>query len=128
MSALLAVLPALLPVFSDGLRGLIGRMTGGTAAKPQNVAEVIQLMQADTARLEAIAKLDSPAGTVSQWVANIRALQRPIAVMLIIAGYLAALACAGKVPAGALDQLSIYAQMVTFYLFGDRTYNYLKGK
>ena len=48
--------------------------------------------------------------------------------MLIIAGYLAALAYAGKVPAGALDQLSIYAQMVTFYLFGDRTYNYLKGK
>jgi hypothetical protein len=128
MGALAALLPALLPVVSDGLRGLFGRLTGGVGARPQNVTEVIQLMQADTARLEALAKLDSPPGNVSQWVANIRALQRPVAVVLVIGGYLAALAYAKQLPPATLDGLSQYAQMVTFYLFGDRSYTYLKGK
>lgn len=127
MGALIALIPALLPVVSDGLRGIIGRLTGGAGARPQNVNEVIQLMQADTSRLSALATLDTPAGNVSQWVANIRAMQRPVAVMLVISGYLAALAYANKLPAGALDSLSQYAQMVTFYLFGDRSYAYLKG-
>ena len=128
MSALIAILPALLPALTDGIRGIIGRLTGGVGARPQNVTEVIQLMQADTSRLQALAQLDAPPGNVSVWVANIRALQRPVAVMLVISGYLFALSAAKQLPAGTLDSLSQYAQMVTFYLFGDRSYTYLKGK
>ena len=122
MSILLSLVPALLPAITDGVRGLLARITGGAGARPQNIAEVIQLMQADTARLQALASLDTPAGTVSVWVANVRAMQRPIACALVIGAYIVAVNSAKTLPAGALDTLGTYAQMVTFYLFGDRSY------
>jgi len=128
LTVLTTLIPALLPALSDGLRGVIGRITGNAGAKPQNVAEVISIMQADTERLKAIAQLDTPTGQVSIWVANIRALQRPIAVGLVLAGYLYSLAYANQLPQATLDGIAQYAQMVTFYLFGDRSYMYLKGK
>lgn len=128
MSALLvSLLPSLFPAVADGVRGLFNKMTGFAGAKPANVAEVVQLMQADTARLQSLAALDQPSGNVSQWVANIRALQRPLAVVLIIVGYLYGLYAADHLPPATLEGLSQYAQMVTFYLFGDRSYMYLKG-
>lgn len=122
-----ALVPALLPAVTDGLRGLFARLTGNAGVQPQNVAETIQLMQADTARLQAIAQLDSPTGQVSPWVANIRALQRPVAAAAIILGYLVAVTAGGAVPDDITGQLGSYAQMVTFYLFGDRSYMYLRN-
>lgn len=126
MSVLLTVLPALLPALTDGLRGLLSRLTGGAGARPQNTAEVIQLMKADTDRLTALAQLDAPGGNVSQWVANFRAMQRPVACVLVIGAYIVAVGFANQVPADALTTLAAYAQMVTFYLFGDRSYAYFK--
>lgn len=118
-----SLIPALLPAATDGIRALINRFTGGSGAKPANVDEVVTLMTAETKRMEALAKIDQ-AGNVSQWVANVRALQRPGAAFFIIAGYV------GVVAAGSDDaivaQMANYAQMVTFYLFGDRTYMYFK--
>ena len=128
MPLLLTLIPALLPALTDGIRGLIGKVTGGAGARPQNIAEVIQLMQADTDRLKTLAALDVPAGNVSQWVANVRAMQRPLACALVIGGYILAIHTKVALPAGVLDTLGSYAQMVTFYLFGDRSYAYLKGK
>lgn len=127
MGILAALIPALIPAASDGIRGLIAKFTGGAGARPQNVGEVVQLMQADTARLQAVAQLDAPSPNIAPWVANIRALQRPVAVVLIIAGYLYALHAANKLPAMTLEGIEQYAQMVTFYLFGDRSYSYLKA-
>lgn len=126
-SILVTVLPALLPALSDGLRSLLSRLTGGAGAKPQNVAEVIQLMQADTARLAAIAQLDQPGGNASQWVSDLRGAMRPVACILVILAYIGALAFAKQLPDGDIAQLSVYAQMVTFYLFGDRSYQYFKA-
>lgn len=118
------VIPALLPAAADGVRAIFNKLTGGAGAKPANVEEVVTLMQAETARLEALAKIDSAAGNVSAWVNNVRALQRPVAVVLIISGYLGAIALAA--PDTAIDNLESYAKMVTFYLFGDRSYMYIK--
>lgn len=118
-----SVLPALLPVFGDGLRAVFNRVTGNAGAKPANVTEVIALMDADTNRLKAIAEIDA-AGNVSQWVANIRALQRPVVVALVLLAYLVSL-CGGA-PESAIEGVSQYAAMVTFYLFGDRSYAYFK--
>ena len=117
------LIPALLPAAADGVRGLFNRLTGGAGAKPANVSEVVTLMEADTNRLKVVAEIDK-AGNISQWVANIRALQRPVAIVGIIAGYLVAVMTNAD-PDVTLD-LSQYAQMVTFYLFGDRTYSYFK--
>lgn len=117
-----AIIPALLPAAADGIRAVINKITGNAGARPSNVGEVIQLMQAETSKLEALAKLDT-AENVSQWVANVRAMQRPAASVLIILAYV------GSVYSGADNEnLAGYAQMVTFYLFGDRTYTYMKRK
>jgi hypothetical protein len=125
---LTTLLPALLPAFSDGIRGLIARFTGSAGAQPQNVSEVIQMMQADVDRLKALAQLDAPTGPVSLWVGNIRAMQRPVAVALVLLAYLYVLQAGDAVAHGTLDSVAQYAQMVTFYLFGDRSYLYLRGK
>lgn len=77
------VFPALLPALTDGLRGVIAKLTGGAGGQPQNMQERVALMQAETSRLEALAKLDAPVGDPSKWVVNIRAVFRYAAITLI---------------------------------------------
>lgn len=77
------VAPALLPALTDGLRGIFAKITGGAGGNPQNVAERIQLMQAETERLKALAELDKPPGEPSRWVTDIRSLFRYAAITLI---------------------------------------------
>jgi len=123
MSLLLStVLPALLPALSDGVRGLVGKFTGGAGANPQNVDEVIKLQEAETQRLEALAKLDSVGGGVSPWVANLRASSRYIAVWVALAQWPIVL---WLVPEYA-DTGAQFAQSAFFFLFGDRVYLHLK--
>ena len=87
MPALLAMLlPALLPTFADGVRGIFNWFTNGVGAKPANVEEAIKLMAAETERLKTIAALDQPAANISPWVADFRASFRYIAAGLIILG------------------------------------------
>jgi len=124
-----SALTALFPALADGVRGVFGMITGSKGARPQNIAEVVQLMNADIARLQALAQLDQPAGNVHAWVADIRALQRPFAVALVLFGYLLTVyytMTGHAVPQSLADGVATYAQMVTFYLFGDRSYSYLR--
>lgn len=126
MSALLAaIIPALLPAAADGVRGIFARITGGKGAQPANVGEVIQLMNAETDRLKTLAALDTPTGELYRWVASARALQRPALSSLILLAYMGAV-FSSHASQETLDMLGSYAQMVTFYLFGDRAYNYVK--
>lgn len=117
-----AIIPALLPAAADGIRAVINRVTGGAGAKPANVSELIQLMQADTDRLKTLAQLDQVAGQIHPIVADLRALQRPALATLILVSYMAAV-FVGEASPATLDMLGSYAQMVTFYLFGDRAYH-----
>jgi len=77
------LLPALAPAITDGVRGLVARFTGGAGSQPANIAERVQLMQAETARLQALATLDAPVGSPSQWVVDMRASYRYIAIGVI---------------------------------------------
>ncbi len=118
-----AIIPSLLPVAADGVRGVFNWITGGAGSKPANVEETINLMEAETKRLQVLAEIDKAEG-VHTWVADIRALQRPVVSGAIIAGYIYAVASgAGD---DTVQNIGAYAQMVTFYLFGDRTYMYFK--
>lgn len=126
MSLIATIIPALLPVAADGVRAVFSKITGGKGAQPANVAEVIQLMNADTDRLKTLAQLDAT-GTVHTWVNDVRALQRPLLSMAIITGYIGAVWFSVDVKPDTLALLGEYAQMVTFYLFGDRTYMAFKG-
>lgn len=75
--------PALIPALTDGVRGIFAKFTGGAGGTPQNVTERIQLMQAETARLTALAEIDKPVGEPDKWVTNLRTSFRYIAIIII---------------------------------------------
>ena len=125
LTALLTtVVPALLPAVGDGVRGIIAKFTGSAGAAPQNVEEQVTLIEAQTRQLQVIAELDKPQGNISQWVANLRASARYIAVFLVIFN--------GMLQAGFNDNEAMVilsldmASSGFFFLFGDRVYLHLK--
>ena len=117
------ILAALLPVASDGIRGLVTKWTGGAGAKPANVEEAVRLIDADISRMKALAELDRPENT-SVWVNDVRALQRPAAVALVIVSWLG-IGLLSTDPQ-LIDISGNLAASVVFYLFGDRTYMHFK--
>ncbi|SHL44756.1 hypothetical protein SAMN05216428_102435 [Nitrosospira sp. Nsp11] len=125
MAILGMVLPALLPMVTDGVRGLFARFTGGAGGVPVNMAERLQLMKAETEKLRVLAELDRPAGEVSRWVADFRGAFRYIAILVIWA----VTACAvltGASELYTLPLIDLSAGTVSF-LFGERFYLKLKG-
>lgn len=122
----LTLLPALLPALTDGLRGLFGRLTKGAGARPQNVGELIELQEADTRRLQALAKLDTPTGPIAPWVANLRASARYIAVGAIFA-YGMTLSVIDADPV-TVDNAQRLIGSAFFFLFGDRVYLHLRSR
>lgn len=112
---------ALIPVATDGVRAVINRLTGGAGANPANVQERIDLQNADTERLRALAALEQ-SGESYQWVNAVRALQRPVAVGVVLGCYAWARVALGIVP----DDLVSLTGAVTFYLFGERTNMYAR--
>lgn len=128
MIALLSLLlPALTPAISDGVRGLIGKFTGGATAQPQNVAEAIQLMQAETEKLKALAELDRPSGEISRWVSDLRASFRYLAAGVVILVASALLFVPG-IDQSYVDMAWSGAQSVWAFIFGDRMYAYIRKK
>ena len=75
--------PALLPALTDGVRGIFAKFSGGAGGTPQNVSERIQLMQAETERLKALAEIDKPVGEPDKWVTNLRTSFRYVTIILI---------------------------------------------
>lgn len=118
------VVPALLPAFSDGVRGLIARFTSSAGAAPQNVDEHVTLLEAQTAQLQALAELDRPQGNISQWVADLRASARYIATFIVILNGVGQ-AAFNNDPEMVSLSLEL-AQGGFFFLFGDRVYLHLK--
>ncbi len=85
MTSLLSlILPALVPAFADGARGLIAKFTGGAGGQPQNIKERIELMKAESEKLQALAALDTPTGEPSKWIINLRASFRYIIISSIM--------------------------------------------
>jgi hypothetical protein len=77
--------PAILPALTDGFRGIIAKITGGAGGQPQNVAERIQLMQAEATKIQALAALDNvTTGEPSQWIIDLRACYRYVIISFII--------------------------------------------
>lgn len=122
LDLLTTVIPALLPVVSDGARAVVNRVTGGAGAQPSNVDEVIRLNESEVNRLQALAAIDS-VGDTYKWVNAVRALQRP-GVTAVVLGAFGAAVATGSVE--IQDQIQPYVQAVTFYLFGDRTYSHFR--
>ena len=83
MSVLLTtLLSALLPVGVEGLKQVITTKMGGV--KPTTIEEQLQIDDSEIKKLQAVAALDNPGGTPSQWVIDLRASSRYIAAGIVI--------------------------------------------
>lgn len=125
MSMLLTtLLSALVPVGVEGIKHVITSKLGGV--QPTTVAEQIQLDDQEIKRLNAVAALDNPIGTPSQWVVDLRASSRYIAAFVVIGGGIATLFISGIDP--VISTTALEAANVAFgFLFGQRiTANFKK--
>jgi len=117
------ILPAILPALIDGFKNLAGgvsRKIGGLSVEDQ-----VKVQSAEIEKLKALAALDTPVGTPSQWVIDLRASFRYIAAgVSILAGvYLIAN------PAIGAAEFAISLINAPFaFIFGERMYMGLTGK
>lgn len=114
------IIGALVPVGAEAIKQLVTRFTGGV--RPTSIAEQIQLDQSEIERLKALAALDNPGGTPSQWVIDIRASSRYIGALLVIAVGI------GSIFVTGLDlkvkEIALEAANIAFgFLFGARIVN-----
>ena len=85
MSVLLTtLLSAVIPVSIEGIKQVITTKLGGV--KPTTVAEQLQIDDSEIKKLQAVAALDNPGGTPSQWVIDLRASSRYLAAGIVIIG------------------------------------------
>lgn len=110
------IIGALLPAAIEGGKQLLTKWVGGV--RPTTVDEQIKLDQNEIARIEALAKLDTPVGTPSQWVVDLRASARYIGALVVIAVGISTL----YVPVSdEIRTLAIEAANIAFgFLFGSR--------
>ena len=122
MTALLSLLiPSLIPTIADALRGIVGKFTGGAGAAPQNVDEAIKMMNAETAKMQALAALDAPGTNISKWVADLRASTRYIIAILVVLNAVIVVYVPGM-PENYVDLSTTLAGSVWAFLFGERMY------
>ena len=111
-----AILAALVPVGVEGIKQVIARFTGGVRAT--TIQEQIQLDQNDIQKLQALAALDNPYGTPSQWVIDLRASARYIGALAVISIGIVSLFI--NVDA-SVKQVCVEAANIAFgFLFGTR--------
>jgi len=119
---LTSIISAFIPVAVEGAKQGINKMTGGP--KPTTIDDQVKLDQSEVLKLEALAKLDNPYGTPSQWVVDLRASARYIAAWAVILGGGAVLFTGADL---SVKALAVDAISVSFgFLFGTRIVANLK--
>lgn len=118
MSMLLTtLLSALVPVGVEGIKQVIVNKFGGV--KPTTIEDQIKLDEQDIKRLEALARLDNPGGTPSQWVIDLRGSARYVAAGIVILGGMG-IALAPTTDA-TVKVIALEAANIAFgFLFGQR--------
>lgn len=118
MSMLLTtLLSALLPVGVEGIKQVITTKLGGV--KATTVDEQIRLDQNEVEKLKALAALDSPGGTPSQWVVNLRASSRYLGALGVIGVGISSIFIPGL--DAAVKLIALDAANIAFgFLFGTR--------
>ena len=110
------IIGALVPVGAEAVKQLVTKFTGGV--KPATIAEQIQLDQSEIDRLKALAALDNPGGTPSQWVIDLRASSRYIGALGVIA---VGISSVFMTLDANIKQIALEAANIAFgFLFGTR--------
>ena len=120
----ITILTALLPAGIDIVKGLgkaVARRIEPKDPTPHNFEEAVKMKELDIQQLKTIAELDS-GGDTYPWVEAIRKLQRPFVVASV---FMVFLFNVDMINPTFMENLT---SSVLFYLFGDRTYSYVKGK
>lgn len=119
----LTILAALAPAAIDGIKAIIAKFTGNkpTITSAEDYAKVLD---AEIRKLEALARMDAPAGEVSRWVNNVRAMQRPTFVGIIMLAW--AVGALGTMAEDKFLMVANLASAAAFYLLGDRTMLYFR--
>ena len=111
------IIAALVPVGVEGIKQAAARWFGGVRAT--TVDEQIKLDQNDVEKLKALAALDTPGGTPSQWVVDLRASSRYIMAGIVILGGIVSL-YVPTVPT-TVQALALEGANIAFgFLFGQR--------
>lgn len=126
ITILATLLPMLAPAVTDGIRGIFAKITGGAGGAPQNVAERVQLMNAENARLQALAQIDTPTGNISQWVADFRAFFRYGIISIIWLATLCVIAFAPDTNPNYVNTLLDLSGACMSFIIGERFYFKLK--
>lgn len=110
------IIGALVPVGVEGVKQVIVRFFGGVRAT--TIEEQIKLDENEIKRIEALARLDTPVGTPSQWVVDLRASARYVGALVVIAvGILVILMNADP----KVQEIGLQAANIAFgFLFGSR--------
>lgn len=104
------------PALVEGFKSIIVKFTGGV--QPKSIDDVAKLADIDVRRLEAIAKLDTPVGTPSQWVIDYRAIFRYFAVTLI--WFFTGIAIIAGAPVEVTELLLSMAGTTLSFIIGER--------
>jgi hypothetical protein len=116
------IIGALVPVGIDGIKSLIGKFTG--SVKPISVDEQIKFDQNEINKLQALATLDNPYGTPSQWVVDLRASSRYLGALFVIAVGIGSLYLPVE---PEIQRIGVEAANIAFgFLFGTRIMANLK--
>jgi hypothetical protein len=110
------VVPAVLPAAVEGLKNILAKWTGGPQAT--TIDEQIKLQNADVQRLEALAKLENPYGTPSQWVIDLRASFRYIASGIVVLAVPISFFLA--MPDPIRELILAWGSSAMFFIFGER--------
>lgn len=117
------VVPAVMDFFK-GAGSAISRKVFG-----ESVDDQIKIQNADIEKLKALAQLDNPYGTPSQWVVNLRASFRYIGAIVVIA--VGAVSVWAGIENNLPDVIETGFTLVGApfcFIFGERLYLGLKGK
>lgn len=117
----LTALAAFLPLGVEAGKALIQRYIAPDQVKPLTFQDWLQVQQMQLEQWKAMQGGDAPS---YPWVAAIRQLQRPFFVSIIVTTWCVQVLSAGQ----ASDAVTNMASAAGFYLFGDRTLFYIKGK
>jgi hypothetical protein len=128
------VLPALLPVATNAAKEATSKWLGTPG--PRTFEETLAWEKAGIEKMEAIARLDTVVGQPSQWVVDLRASARYLAVFAILLWAAVAYVTHGEASMvvttadGSVEptMLGMLAQAATFFLLGDRLFGTLQGR
>ncbi|MCM3565920.1 hypothetical protein [Hydrogenophaga intermedia] len=115
----ITALAALLPLGIEAGKAAIQRWLAPEQVKPVDFGQLLELRRIDLEQFKAM----QGGGESYRWVAAVRELQRPV----FSAGVLAVWAWQASQGEPAQDVVNM-ASAVGFYLFGDRTLFYVKGR